>query len=281
MTRILVAEDDLALRRIICKTLSIHGYEWEEAVDGVDALEKIKASSFNLLLTDINMPNMSGLELCHLVRNQNIAPAMGIVVLTATGSEENYFHVLSKGADAWLAKPYQREVLLQTLERVLNRRKFLVQQYIMGDWMNFEMGSSLEVVSSVNEFVTLLLNNSPLDVDEVRQIGFAISEILMNAMEHGNHFDIGRKVRCSYVVFQEKLVVMIEDQGSGFLPQQVPDPTEDPLGVAMRRSEQGKRPGGYGLALSRKFMELTYSEKGNVALLTREFTNPGFPESFL
>jgi len=141
----------------------------------------------------------------------------------------------------------------------------------LGDWIDFSLGSSRTIFQSMRQFLRTLLAHSVLAPEAVHSIHYAICEILLNAMEHGNRFDPRKRVRGSYVLFADRLVVKIEDQGCGFFPDDVPDPTQQPFVVAEQRKSQGKRPGGYGLALAKKWMDISFSERGNTVLLTKAF----------
>jgi len=140
-----------------------------------------------------------------------------------------------------------------------------------GDWIDFSIASTRAVFQSMRKFLGALLRHSSLSSEQIYHIHYAICEILLNAMEHGNGFDPRKRVKGSFVIFHDQLVVKIEDQGCGFLLDQVPNPIETPAAVSEMRKRQGKRPGGYGLALASKWLELKYSDRGNAVLLSRSF----------
>lgn len=271
MLRLVLAEDDSALRTILAKSLTIAGFSVTASCDGREALEELQRERADLLLTDIHMPRLNGLELCRLLRADKNFTDLGIVVLTATTAQDNLFEILRQGADAWIAKPYNREQLVTTLREVAKRRRFVQHEYVLGNWLEIDISSSLQVVNSINIFIALLLAQSPMGEDEIRKMGFAISELLLNAMEHGHGFEEKLRVHCSFVLFDQCLIFKIEDQGSGFVPSLVPNPVEDPIGVALSRAVEGKRPGGYGISMASKFAEISFSEKGNTVLLTKKF----------
>lgn len=102
-------------------------------------------------------------------------------------------------------------------------------------------------------------NFPPRDVFGVR---LALEEALVNAIKHGNRMDANKVVRVGCQVFNEKVRVEIEDQGEGFRPDEVPDPTAD---------ENLERPCGRGIMLMRSFMSLIeYNETGNCVVLEKE-----------
>ena len=110
------------------------------------------------------------------------------------------------------------------------------------------------------------------DVREtVRQeVKAVVGEIASNAMEWGNRGDASRRVRMSYAVFEDEIVLKCEDEGEGFDPGQVPDPAASPSDVVHERLRAGKRIGGFGIYLARKLMDrVVYNERGNTVLLSK------------
>lgn len=177
----------------------------------------------------------------------------------------------TEGVFAYVQKPFRWSEVLLTIHQALPSESELHSEIQVGDWIDFSLSSNRAIFQGMRAFLRNLLQHSTMPSDQVFHINHAICEILLNAMEHGNRFDPRKRVKCSYVLFQDRLVVKIEDQGCGFFPDQVPNPLEKPSEVAETRKRQGKRPGGYGLALANRWMTLDYSDRGNSVLLTRVF----------
>jgi len=117
--RILVADDHYLLRRSIVRALSEAGHEVEEAEDGVQALAAAQAGSFNLVLTDINMPNMDGIELIKKLRGLAPYKFTPILTLTTESGNEKKAEGKQAGATGWIVKPFNPEQLLATIKKVL------------------------------------------------------------------------------------------------------------------------------------------------------------------
>lgn len=177
----------------------------------------------------------------------------------------------TEGVFAYLQKPFRWSEVLLTIHQALPSEGELHSEIQVGDWIDFSLSSNRAIFHGMRAFLRNLLQHSTMPSDQVFHINHAICEILLNAMEHGNRFDPRKRVKCSYVLFQDRLVVKIEDQGCGFFPDLVPNPLEKPGEVAETRKRQGKRPGGYGLALANRWMTLDYSDRGNSVLLTKVF----------
>lgn len=103
-----------------------------------------------------------------------------------------------------------------------------------------------------------------------QEVKAVINEIASNAMEWGNRGEPSRRVRVSYALFENEIVLKCEDEGEGFDPGLVPDPAASPSEVVHERIQAGKRLGGFGIYLARKLMDrIVYNERGNVVLLSK------------
>lgn len=119
MSRILVAEDDAHIRDGIAETLRSECYDVTTACDGVEAMEKYRATSPDLILLDIMMPRKSGYEVCREIRAADAATP--VIMLTAKGEEIDKVLGLSLGADDYVTKPFGIRELLARVAAVLRR----------------------------------------------------------------------------------------------------------------------------------------------------------------
>ncbi|WP_305094172.1 response regulator transcription factor [Prescottella sp. R16] len=117
--RILVVDDDRAVRESLRRSLSFNGYTVELAVDGVDALEKIASARPDAVVLDVMMPRLDGLEVCRRLRSTG--DDLPILVLTARDSVSERVAGLDAGADDYLPKPFALEELLARLRALLRR----------------------------------------------------------------------------------------------------------------------------------------------------------------
>lgn len=118
--RILVVDDDRAVRESLRRSLTFNGYSVDLAVDGVDALEKATVQRPDALVLDVMMPRMDGLEVCRRLRSTG--DDLPILVLTARDSVSERVAGLDAGADDYLPKPFALEELLARLRALLRRR---------------------------------------------------------------------------------------------------------------------------------------------------------------
>lgn len=119
MKRILVADDEARIRRLVCDFLKNSGYETIEAVDGKDAIEKFfSVGSISLVICDIMMPEIDGWEVCKKIRESSSVP---ILVLTARSQEFDELMSFESGADDYVTKPFSPVVLVKRVEALLKR----------------------------------------------------------------------------------------------------------------------------------------------------------------
>jgi two-component system KDP operon response regulator KdpE len=116
--RILVIDDEPQIRRIMRETLSSAGYEVDDAKDGIQGLEKVREYRPDLVLLDINMPEMGGLEVCKAIRKDSSA---AIIMLTVRKAEAEKVAALDAGADDFVTKPFSTPELLARIRAALRR----------------------------------------------------------------------------------------------------------------------------------------------------------------
>lgn len=117
--KIIAVDDSASIRQMVSFTLSQAGYEVVEASDGLDALQKISAVQFNLIITDLNMPRMDGIELVRNARSEPKYKFVPILLLTTESQNEKKMEGKAAGATGWIVKPFNPEQLLSVVKKVL------------------------------------------------------------------------------------------------------------------------------------------------------------------
>lgn len=119
MSKILVADDEARIRRLVCDFLRSSGYETEEAKNGLEAVEKFSTSKpFDLVICDIMMPGLDGWEVCKKIRKTSNVP---IIVLTARTMEFDELASFESGADDFITKPFSPTILVKRVQALLRR----------------------------------------------------------------------------------------------------------------------------------------------------------------
>lgn len=118
MDKILIIEDEPAIRDILRELLTDAGYEVEEAADGLEGVEKFRAGSFSLVLLDLMLPKLDGYGVCEQIRAVSDVP---VIMITALSGEEAEVRAFELRADDYITKPFSLRLVLMRVEAVLRR----------------------------------------------------------------------------------------------------------------------------------------------------------------
>jgi CheY-like chemotaxis protein/anti-sigma regulatory factor (Ser/Thr protein kinase) len=277
MARILVAEDEASLSRVISEILESAGFEVATARDGVEALERLAQSEFDLLLTDIRMPRLDGLELLARIRDMTRRPR--VIVLTSDAAPQTVLQAIREQALVYLTKPVHAAQLVSAVQEVLALPPPSHPIEVLSatpQWLELLLPCELAVADRIQG----LLEHLETDLsEEVREaVGRVFRELLLNAIEWGGRLDPNRKVRVSYLRARKMLLYRIADPGPGFRLEglthaAIANPPDAPVDHAQVREEKGLRPGGLGVLIARSMAdELIYNEARNEVVFVKYLT---------
>lgn len=284
MTHILVAEDSATQRAEIEILLEDSGFEVTVAVNGLEALNSMQDFVPDIVLTDLHMPEMNGLELVEAVRRD--FSGVPVIVITADGTEELASQALKAGATSYIPKRVIEKDLLPTLRDVADmlesqRNEDRLAEAIVSSEVIYRIPNDHTLATAlISRLERQLMELKVVDDTEVFRILMGIKEAIINAIDHGNlELDSAlrdlddnsyrlmgeerqhaapyadRRVTIRASVHAEEIRFVISDEGPGFSPDQIPDPT-DP--------ENLLRPHGRGLMLIQSFMDsIAHNETGN------------------
>jgi len=119
MANILTVDDSASMRQMVAFTLQSAGHNVTQAADGIEALAHAKSGQFNLVITDVNMPNMDGISLTRELRSLEEYKYTPILTLTTEAGKEKKEEGKAAGATGWIVKPFNPEQLLSTIKKVL------------------------------------------------------------------------------------------------------------------------------------------------------------------
>jgi CheY-like chemotaxis protein/anti-sigma regulatory factor (Ser/Thr protein kinase) len=273
--RILVVDDDRAFRLAVGTLLSNVGHTVLEAGDGPEALARLSREPVDLILLDIGLPGMSGLDVLSAIRALEVPPR--VVIVTADDTPETLLKAVRGQADRYVTKPFAPAAIVDIVEDALHAAPAatLPIEVISAtpEWVEIVAPCSLAVANRIQAFVLQLDADLPADVRE--SVGHAFRELLSNAVEWGGHLDPSRTVRISCIRARRMLLYRIADPGEGFdlsglAHAAISNPDNDPLQHALIREEKGLRPGGLGLAITRMLVdELIYNERRNEVVFVK------------
>lgn len=118
---VLIVDDEQFIRQILCRIVSREGYAVGEASDGEDALKKMEQDKYDIVISDIRMPQMDGMELMEQIHKRH--PGTAVVLITAYAGEYNSETALAAGADSYITKPFKNIEIARTLMSVNNNTR--------------------------------------------------------------------------------------------------------------------------------------------------------------
>lgn len=284
MTTILVVDDSAVDRKIAGACVEREGSTPIYAASGREALEIIERENPDVVLTDLRMPEMDGLELIERIRKEKTPPP--IMIMTAYGSEDTAITALKRGATSYVPKKNLKHELGSALRIVLrgvearkhrDRVRGLLDRSKSSYTLDYDPGAPAALV---NHLENELARINFCDHTALFQVNTALSEAISNALEHGNleldsslrerhdgsYYRLGkerahetpyseRRVHVSVVLDSDVATYVVRDDGHGFDTSDLPDP---------RDPENMVKAAGRGLMLIHMFMdEVRFNDVGN------------------
>jgi CheY-like chemotaxis protein len=272
--RVLVVDDDRGLSHVLVKMLRAGGVEADAVSDGESAVRRIEAERFHLVLLDIGLPKMNGLDV--LKRIQALKSPPRVVVMTADDTPGTVLQVVKEQAYRYLSKPAPPKTIVEIANDVLAAKdKSLPIEVVSSkpDWVELVVPCQFEAVDRIQSFL------GPLDAhlpEEIREpVARAFRELAMNAIEWGGGLDPKRKVRIACIHTRRMLLYRIQDPGPGFHPENLPhaaisNEPDKPYSHMEVRAEKNIRPGGFGLLMTQAMVdELVYNEAHNEVVFVK------------
>jgi CheY-like chemotaxis protein/anti-sigma regulatory factor (Ser/Thr protein kinase) len=278
--------DDSAMDRHLAGAIvqKCEGWKALFASDGKEALEMLRQQTADVVLTDMLMPEMDGLELVRAIREQH--PVVPVILMTAHGSEDLAMRALRNGAASYVPKNSLARDLGDTLDSVLaasqsNRREQLILDCLVRHEMHYRLDNDIALVSPLVGHLEHQLERMRMcEPSGLVLVGVALHEALTNAILHGNlglrselreadekeYYRLAaqrrtqppwceRRVHINVTLTDKEAVFVVRDEGEGFDPELLPDPT-DPANL--------ERVFGRGLLLIQTFMDhVEHNERGN------------------
>jgi CheY-like chemotaxis protein len=273
LKRILLVDDEAGIIDYLSAALRDEG-RIEHASTAEEALDCIQRTSYDIILTDLKMPGMGGIEL--LRRVHEIQPDTRIIVMTGQSAPGAVAESLRHRAFSYLVKPFTLSALKDVIHSAFDSSDGQDDIRILSatpTWIALSLRCKLEIADRILNFLRAM--DIDLGHEEQDHVATVFRELLINAIEHGGHSDPEKRVDLTCVRTASAIIYYLHDPGEGFSFDHIPhaaisnDPA-DPVGHTEIRDQLGIRPGGFGLLMTRKLAdELIYSEKGNEVMVVK------------
>jgi len=279
LRRILIVDDDPDAHDLLRIALRETGCYIESAFDGSGGLKKFEEARWDLVIADVIMPGMDGMEL--LGRMRSIRPETPVVMMTVDSTAEKIMSAIRDNAFSWFRKPFAVQEVRDMVDSALAAPRLEDDIQVLSAsprWLELRLRCDLETATRALHFVREMEPGLP--EPEREKVALAFREILFNAVEHGGGNDPGLYVTITYTRADGALLFRVRDPGPGFSFDQLrhsalSNPADSPAEHSINRDKLGMRPGGFGILLTRSLVdELLYNEKGNEALLIKYLPRP-------
>ena len=271
MKSILVVDDDRTSRHLTESLLKRDGWKVTGAKDGIEALKLLRTRKFTLMLLDVWMPRMSGLELLEKIRTRADRPR--VVVMTSDDTPATLLKAVRDRAFTYVHKPVEPDLLIETVRQAIAEKESRPIEVVSArpEWVELEVPCTREAANRLQSVMAHLDTDLPRDLRD--SIAYAFRELLLNAVEWGGKLDPQHTVRISYLRAKRMVMYRIADPGPGFNLDNLPHAAvshESPTAHMDIREAKGLRAGGFGLLTVRSSVdELLYNEKRNEVVFVK------------
>ncbi|MBM4403123.1 MAG: response regulator [Candidatus Cloacimonetes bacterium] len=246
--RLLVVDDSASIVSSLCKVLDLSGYHVEPACSGIDALRKLHQTHYDIVICDIEMPELTGLDFLQKI-SRDFQDEVSVILMTGFLDQEYFINAIRLGAADFIRKPIDTKQLLSSIEHILGKRKIKdeyheFQQYLQSADFSFSiMPVNFSKSNLFNALSSFLRHNFKIDQQVLNELLLCMDEMVYNAYIHGtlqldqqerrldyatlqavishklsDPVTAARRIRLRIVINRNEDCVMIEvdDDGDGF-----------------------------------------------------------------
>jgi anti-sigma regulatory factor (Ser/Thr protein kinase)/ActR/RegA family two-component response regulator len=271
----LVVPSGSEVDELLTRVLASEGWSIQTVVDNHEALSLANITPFDLVITGRKTRALEDVELLRRIRNARSHTRM--IILTDEWVPGDVITAMREGAFSYFSAPFDASELVSMVHAAMAVPCWDDGIEVLAAtpaWVRLAARCDMATANRLVQFLHGAKDPTIPEVDR-EAVVTAFKEILLNAMEHGGHFDPSQYVEISFIRMRRAVVCRVKDPGEGFSLEElrhaaVNSPPGDPFSHFAVREAQGLRPGGFGLLLAKKLVdELIYSEHGNDVLLVK------------
>lgn len=275
---VLVVDSSPAVNSMLTRVLAHAGCDIRRAVDNQTVLSLAKKVPFDLVITGQSTNTQEDVAL--LLKIRDVRPEARMIILTDERTPGDVIEAIRAGAFSYFCPPYTQHALAEMVRLAMTEPGYTEGIEVVSatqTWVRLIVRADLPTAERLVQF---LRSGSTLPLAEKEDVISAFHEILLNAMEHGAHFDPGQYVEVAFFRGHHVVVCRVKDPGQGFTLDELhhvarDTSVDDLLHCLAVREQQGLRPGGFGVMLTKKLLdEVVYNEKGNDVLLVKYLNLP-------
>jgi anti-sigma regulatory factor (Ser/Thr protein kinase)/CheY-like chemotaxis protein len=265
---------------VVMTVLTTEGWNIQRVVDNQEVLTLSRTTPFDLIITGEKTSCAEDVELLHKIRSTR--PHACLIILTDEWTPGDVIAAMREGAFSYFVAPFQATALAEMVRAAMAEPCWDDGIQILSatpNWVRLTARCDLFTADRLVQFLQGVGNIPEADKDQVIT---AFREILVNAIEHGAHFNPSQHVEISFIRSRRAIACRVKDPGQGFSLEElrhaaIGSSPEDLFGHVAVRELQGLRPGGFGMLLAKKLVdELIYNEQGNDVVLVK-YLDPHTP----
>ena len=274
----LIVDSNPELNRMLATLFQREEWQLRVAASNTEALELARAQAYDLIITGGRSTGKEDIEL--LRRLRLVRPHTRLIIVTDEFTPGDVLAAIRERAFSYFSKPFSYE-RLEEMVRIAMSEPFwddgIEVLSVVPNWVRLCVRCDL---ATANRLLQFYREASDLPDAETEEVAAAFREILINAMEHGAHFDPSQHVEVSYVRTKRMVLCRVKDPGQGFSLEElqhsaIANPDDEPFKHMETREAMGKRPGGFGILMAKRLVDdLIYNDKGNEVLLVKYLDKP-------
>jgi anti-sigma regulatory factor (Ser/Thr protein kinase)/CheY-like chemotaxis protein len=266
--------------KLLTGVLTSEGWTIQRVADNQNVLDLAKTTPFDLIIIERKTRRPEDVELFHKIRSAR--PHVRLIILADEFTPGDVISAMREGAFSYFSAPFEPLELAEMVRAAMDAPCWDDGIEVLSatpEWVRLMARCDIDTANRLVQFLRGVRDPGVPEEDRDAVIA-AFREILLNAMEHGAHFDPSHYVEISFLRARRAIACRVKDPGEGFSPEELRHAAlnsspADPFSHIAVREAQGLRPGGFGLLLAKKLVdELIYNEQGNEVLLIKYLDRP-------